>query len=1652
MSSTQESFDEARNGLDSPALSNRYRDHQLLASGATGSVWKAFDAHLNRIVAIKRITADASRKNRINAEVKLMVFLNHPAILRLLDIVQDKKFVYVIQPFCERGTLEQWIKDHAPDYRKRTRTFMQILSAVKYLHMQKWIHGDIKSANVLIDDRENPFLTDFGNATFLEKDSQYAASQDGSWVGTVGYMAPELLRHESVPTIASDIYALGILLYEILAGFKPFSDDLNAAVQATLQSKLPKLKVPELTSLADYNWVIKRATAPEPSNRYRSIAEFAADVQNLERNLPLFTQPPSLINQVIKWSQREPLIARLLAAVSSLAVIGLVVTLVAWKSSSSSLADIQQERDKLNLASNDVKETQLELAALIEEARVATEEAKKKEAETLAAIEAISAIDSQSRQEILKNDKLTLANDAALKQSIKQWMSIIESVNQVNQSKRTPAMLAQAQDAHSKLREWVQQNYPKTFAPSATLDIESKEFKAFSRVAFTLFDSPSPAVMDETLRFLESESIDWKSLLRRMSDSSTDRKDWKTKTKLATLMLYWGSSEIAVEMLNSSTDENAEQRTAFVEQFRYWPVDSANIARCIDSTQDPFLRSGICKALQRLERPEATSLEAWENSFDKWSEETNDVNVCNAIRAVMDEWKLDLPPRIASMVLNEPGRIRQSATGGKFVRIPAGEYKTRERSQEGVTRQINAFWLSEKEITWGQFRQMVNDPEYLAERNKPESGLPPLPLPALPRASQDQYPAVVRWEFAVEFCNWLSRRDGLTEAYARSGDFYSDSDKKLSPIWLPTAYGNGYRLVDSHAWSYAALAGTQGNYCFGDDAYKLSEFAFFGGNSPGKIPQRVGLKKSNEWGLFDMHGNVPEWTEPDVIPLRSLRMGGGASSGAEDCSVVRPEAPSNFSELAGVRLAVPAFGQKDILVPQSSDIIVPKFVPQEMATNPRIETNAQIFWNSTMLSPSYYGEGGTICDIDADGNMDIVAGPLIYFGPDFRSPVFIRQSLPLQPLAESEFGTVFDHDVDSDGHLDLIVVGGRNTRPLWFRNPGKNQCRSGNWEQYTIAEPMENDAATFADFTGDGKPELVFVLNNRFGYAEIPRNPTMSWPFTPVSSELSEAQLVAGIGIGDLNHDGRADLISNNAWWEQPANPSAIDWMKHQVWFGLRGNVPICTADMDRDGRVDIVSPLSVNDWGSAVFKNGSSATIPRWIRFNIESANQKSKGWLGVTSMRAMQIVDVDRDGRPDVVTGHRFLEKTTSGEKNRPVLLAWFQNVKTKEGLGFIPHVITTATGTGKQIAVRDINNDGRVDVLSVSKLGIFILTQSDQPSLVTPSDELRDQIDSVAKKVVKINDSLGGFRPAWTDTEPMNLDFETGDLQDWTSEGFTFLRPLTIEPTQKERALLLGDKFSGKYFFGTAELLGENVTGTLTSRPFLISFQWISYSFSGIGGEEVTMEILDHPSQKVLHKQSVQNSESFKRFAVDGKNWLGKSIRIRLSDKTKEGHFNFDDVRIHYYKPSDADLSTFDPNQTEIEKLEAKLASLNGKYDFGIHNQLRHLYGGRNPAKSTYHLETILENQVMEPYMLKILGNHRKTTEQQTESLVENAKKNETNQVIVAACYLQAARLTEVAEQKIQWLEMVLATTSEKAKPYRNLAESMRKELINDKSKYP
>lgn len=717
-------------------------------------------------------------------------------------------------------------------------------------------------------------------------------------------------------------------------------------------------------------------------------------------------------------------------------------------------------------------------------------------------------------------------------------------------------MKEQIRDAQTKLDGLLLQRYKRDVDPLATPEDVELGLRALSRVTSILQDNAPAETVNTFLQSLGTESLQVKAVVYQLASKATKEKDWKTKTKLAVIELHTGALEIATEMLRYQADSSPEQRTAFIENFHSWPSDISVLAKRLENVSDGFLRSGFCLALGQGTLPDQKTVAEWQPIFEKWFNATEYTGTPGAAEWAMKQWKLPVPDRIASNARSNSNTIQLTSSGVTLIRIPAGQFDI--GTQEPDVRTVSEFWMSDKEITWGQFRQMIEDPEYASYRAKlSENGMALAPLPTLPQVSRNAHPAMVNWNCTMDFCNWLSRREGFLEAYERTGETikYNPKDTNGSEgyLWQRTENGDGYRLAGIRAWSYAALSGAKGKYCFGDDATILNNYGFSKANSNDIPSFAVGSKMCNAWGLFDMHGNAPEWTEYWVKPGFSYKYGGGTKDSPEECTASPVQYLWSHDDVAGVRISIVDSGKSDPVFKKPTSISIPRVLVNNNNKSAIPKMDSKIHWSSRELSSSYYGEGGTVADLDADGYMDIVAGPLAYFGPDFSSPIQIRPAKPVSVVNYSEYVLVFDYDIDRDGDTDLVIVGLPGTTTYWYRNLGKAKCRAGNWERFAILDKVENRSPTFADITGDGQPELICGFEGKYGYSQIPLDPTQKWTFQPITSQNQSNPFAKGLGVGDINDDGRMDLITKDGWWEHPQDLSTPEWKYYRVFFAETG-------------------------------------------------------------------------------------------------------------------------------------------------------------------------------------------------------------------------------------------------------------------------------------------------------------------------------------------------------------------------------------------------------------------------------------------------------------------------------------------------------------------
>lgn len=363
------------------------------------------------------------------------------------------------------------------------------------------------------------------------------------------------------------------------------------------------------------------------------------------------------------------------------------------------------------------------------------------------------------------------------------------------------------------------------------------------------------------------------------------------------------------------------------------------------------------------------------------------------------------------------------------------------------------------------------------------------------------------------------------------------------------------------------------------------------------------------------------------------------------------------------------------------------------------------------LSDKFYCEGANSGDFNKDGVMDIVSGPYWYAGPSYadRHELYDPKVYDTKNFSDNFFA--FPYDVNGDGWIDIVGVGFPGKEAWWLENPHDN---AGHWPKHLILDVVDGESPTFTDITGDKKPELVCLHDGCLGLVEMPANEsdfTKPWPFRPISENRKYERFTHGMGVGDVNQDGRIDVVQKEGWWEQPpaGTPTSELWKFHRVDFamdrdprGRLGGAQMYVFDIDGDGDNDVLTSKNAHGFGLAWFENtgkndGEVSFMQR--RIMGEKPEQNEFGVV-ISSLHAIDITDMDHDGVVDFVTGRR-------GGPQSPCVLYWFQTVREGGRVQFVPHKIDAASGVGTQVVVGDLNGDKWGDIVVGTKWGTFVFT---------------------------------------------------------------------------------------------------------------------------------------------------------------------------------------------------------------------------------------------------------------------------------------------------------------------------------------------------------
>jgi hypothetical protein len=398
---------------------------------------------------------------------------------------------------------------------------------------------------------------------------------------------------------------------------------------------------------------------------------------------------------------------------------------------------------------------------------------------------------------------------------------------------------------------------------------------------------------------------------------------------------------------------------------------------------------------------------------------------------------------------------------------------------------------------------------------------------------------------------------------------------------------------------------------------------------------------------------------------------------------------------------------------------IPVLLGLALALLPRAEAQPEtpaITWKKTVIDTKFRSEGVAIADVNKDGKMDILAGEVWYEAPDWkvhevRKP-YRDYGNGLNGYSES-FCNWAD-DLNGDGWPDLIVIRFPGRPCYWYENP---QGKDEHWKEHLIWDNACNETPQYVDLFGTGKRVLVMGVQpkgkgdaneGQMAWFSPGKDPTEPWEMHPISEPSQPPGKIIpgtfkfshGLGIGDVNGDGRLDVICTAGWWEQPEKVEDKPWKFHPANLG-DACADMFVHDMNGDGKADVLSS-SAHHFGIWWHEQrGGTGEEPTFIKHDLFREL--------VSETHAMQFVDVNSDGLKDLVTGKRWWSHGRNEPgSDWPAMIYWFEASKKGNETRFTPRIVDTDSGIGTQFVVEDFNGDKLPDIITANKKGVFLFEQ--------------------------------------------------------------------------------------------------------------------------------------------------------------------------------------------------------------------------------------------------------------------------------------------------------------------------------------------------------
>ena len=356
------------------------------------------------------------------------------------------------------------------------------------------------------------------------------------------------------------------------------------------------------------------------------------------------------------------------------------------------------------------------------------------------------------------------------------------------------------------------------------------------------------------------------------------------------------------------------------------------------------------------------------------------------------------------------------------------------------------------------------------------------------------------------------------------------------------------------------------------------------------------------------------------------------------------------------------------------------------------EGKPELAWQRTRIGDTTY-EAAAVFDVDSDGHLDIVSGGYWHAGPEFKEQFYIWE-----PKREGDYYDDFSDypmDINGDGHLDIVTGGWWSEKAQWLQNPG---TRDGVWTMHDIGGVGNVERNTFYDLDNDGLVEVIPNSTKRLAIFKLVVDAQGKGTGKFDEYTVRDGAAGHGQGFGDLNHDGRVDIILIDGWYEQAEGGISAPWIWHggEYNFGT-ASVPVLACDVNKDGLNDVIVGQG-HSYGMDWYEQKKDGDARSWIKHEIEPLRSQ---------FHDMAFADVDNDNELEVVTGKRWRAHPAGDPGGDDPIGIYYYEIN---GGDFVRHTLDygppeTASGAGIYLWVEDVDGDGWKDIVAPGKQGLYL-----------------------------------------------------------------------------------------------------------------------------------------------------------------------------------------------------------------------------------------------------------------------------------------------------------------------------------------------------------